>query len=141
MARDKSNDSPADHQDGLPTNTQADAAPADATPANTATTPATVTEPTSDERYVFINVDDGKGGKVPAKRKDIIISLWTGVVTTYNPEGKKFSRGAIAKLLTEWAGKKVAYQIVFQATSKIEGGPPKEVAAAAPTTTETPPAA
>lgn len=126
MARDnRNNDSPADVQDGLPANPQADA------PAATATAPATVTETASDERYVFINVDDGAGGKTPAKRKDIIMALWTGQVTPYNPEGKKHSRGAIAKLLTEWAGKKVAYQIVFQATGKVEGGPPKEVAAPA----------
>lgn len=146
MARDRNqnqnNESPADTQDGLPVNGQADGVTTEGTTEEEANpnplampqevaprTPkaekaATVAEGGGDERFKTLTVSDGQGGETTVKRKEAILNLWTGVVTPYNPEGKRFSRSAIANWLTNVTGKKVAYQIVFQATNKIEGGPP-----------------
>jgi hypothetical protein len=126
MARNDRNEdtTPADNNDGLPVNAQADGV--------VATAPAVVEEKTADERFKFVT---RPGTSEQVKRKDYILELWTGAVTSNNPEGKKYSRGDIARHLTEITGKKVAYQIVFAATKKVAGGPaPTE----APATGEAP---
>lgn len=121
--RNESNETPADLQDGLPVNAQADGVAA--APEGTA---AVVDENKADERFKFVT---RPGTTEQVKRKDYILELWTGAVTSNNPEGKKYSRGDIARHLTEITGKKVAYQIVFAATKKIAGGPvPSEAPAA-----------
>jgi len=84
--------------------------------------PAAVEENKADERFKFVT---RPGTTDVVKRKDYILELWTGEVTSNNPEGKKFDRGAIARHLSEITGKKVPYQIVFAATKKVDGGPPK----------------
>jgi hypothetical protein len=52
----------------------------------------------------------------PVKRSDYIKDLFVN---------KKWSRGQIAKHLTEISGKEVKYQIVFAATKGLKGGPDK----------------
>lgn len=74
---------------------------------------AAVEEPKADERYRMVKRPD-TGEMV--KRKDYILELWTQ---------KRWSRGEIAKHLTEITGKKVPYQIVFAATKDVAGGPVK----------------
>ena len=81
--------------------------------------PATVEEPKADERYKMIT-DPETGEKV--KRKDFILKCW---------REKRMSRGDIAKKLSEITGKKVPYQIVFQGTKGVAGGPVKTDAAPA----------
>lgn len=105
-------------------------APADGTPAAA----AAPVEAKSDERFRFVT---RPGTTEQVKRKDYILELWTGKVTSNNPEGTKWGRGPIAKHLTAITGKEVPYQIVFAATKGIEGGPAKE-AAAIPGTPATP---
>lgn len=132
MARDRSNDTtetPADQAsivDGAGVSAGAPAGDA-----------ASVPEVKADERFKMI-VRPGSNPPEQVKRIDYIRELWTGKVTSSNPEGKKYSRGAIAKHLTEITGKKVQYQIVFAATKGVAGGPPKEDAApGVPATGET----
>jgi hypothetical protein len=112
------------------------------TPAETASVAgaygaAAATAPTGDTRFISIKLDD-EGAKAMGtkadgtayaagdvvKRKEYILSRW----------GQKVGRGPIAKELTRLEGKNVAYQIVFQATDKVPGGPDK-AAPAAPVTT------
>ena len=118
MARNQNDTTPADNNEGLPEN-QVDGANVEAAAAPAA--PAVVEEKTADERFKFVT---RPGTNEQVKRKDYILELWTGAATSNNPEGKKFSRGEIARHLTEITGKKVAYQIVFAATKKVAGGPP-----------------
>jgi hypothetical protein len=94
------------------------------------TTAAAPEEAKNDERFVFVNAPDGQGGSTRVKRAEAIRALWQGTVTPYNPEGKKHTRGAITKLISEWGGKKIPYQIVFAGTKGLAGGPPKEETAA-----------
>lgn len=128
MARNRGDSTPAD----IAVEGQGEAG--SSTPVNGAATPeggaaATVTTTpvgTGDDRYVMVTrPSDG----VKVKRQDYIRQLWA--------EGK-MTRGAIAKHLTELnavdkggSGKKVPYQIVFAATKKLPGGPPKDAAATA----------
>ena len=73
------------------------------------TTPAAAAP---DERYKMIK-DPDTGEMV--KRKDFVLKRWS----------QKKSRGDIAKELTQIVGKKVPYQIVFQYTKGVPGGPDK----------------
>lgn len=112
MARDRSEQNPEEQ-------TTEAAAPAE----NAAAPAAAPEENKADERYKLIT---RPGTTEQVKRKEYILELWTGKTTSNNPEGKKWSRGAIAKHLTEISGKKVPYQIVFAATKGVAGGPDKE---------------
>lgn len=77
---------------------------------NTATAQeANAVEAKTDSRSVILNLQDGS----TVKRKDYILRRW----------GEGASRGEIAKELTELQGKNVPYQIVFQATKDVPGGP------------------
>lgn len=69
----------------------------------------------NDERYKMVTLKDGSS----MKRIDYIRKRWQ--------EGT--ARGAIAKELSELAGKKVPYQIVFAATKGVPGGPAKSAPA------------
>lgn len=96
----------------------------------------TVTEAKGDQRFIKYNVPQKDGTVLPQNRPDIIRGLWKGesdtpAVGNLNPEGKKWSRGDIARKLSELAGTKVIYQIVFAATKGIPGGPDKVEAAPA----------
>lgn len=117
MARDKVDETSADTQVAEGT------APATETTATAAEGAAAApAEAKSDERFRFVT---RPGSTEQVKRKDYILELWQGKTTTNNPEGKKWSRGAIAKHLTQITGKTVPYQIVFAATKGVEGGPDK----------------
>ncbi len=72
---------------------------------------ATVDENKADDRFKFVT-DPETGEQV--KRKDYILKL-------YVQKGMK--KGDIARHLTKITGKKVEYQIVFQATKGVVGGP------------------
>lgn len=86
---------------------EAQAAAGGEAPANTTSTSTT---DASDERYKMIT--DPASGKV-MRRVDFIRDLWkTG----------QYTRGEIAKKVTEIQGKKCLYQIVFAATKNIPGG-------------------
>jgi hypothetical protein len=122
MARNK-NEGETEQAAGTNTEGQAPAATAE----QPAATAAAVAEVKADERYKMVR-DPESGQEV--KRIDFIRKRWTV---------DKKSRGAIAKELSELTGKPVKYQIVFQATKGVAGGPPKEAAAtpaAAPASTE-----
>lgn len=73
------------------------------------TAPAAATTSTGDER--LIKIKDPETGELIA-RKDYIVKQW---------KTNKYTRGEIAKQLSEITGKKVPYQIVFQATNKLKG--------------------
>lgn len=80
------------------------------------TTEAAAAAPKKDSRYIELTLKDGS----KMKRKDFILKRW----------GEKASRGEIAKELTELEGREVPYQIVFQATKGVAGGPDPKPAAA-----------
>jgi len=100
--------------------------------ANTETNAATEAAPaTTDSRSVILTIPADHvsrphlalgDGENTVKRQDYIKKLWAS---------KQFTRGEIAKQLTELQGKPVPYQIVFQATKGLDGGKPKEAAPAA----------
>lgn len=82
-----------------------------------ATAEADSTESKSDSRHIMIDVPTGdpSGLSGSQKRVDVIRAL---------AKTGEFTRGAIAKHITELqGGKKLAYQQVFQATRGIEGIP------------------
>ncbi len=92
------------------------------------TTAAAVAENKADERFVKITVSKTDGTTETLNRVDICRQLWRGE----NPAGlndatpgKKWSRGEIAKKLSDVTGKKVVYQIVNAAVKGIPGGPDK----------------
>jgi hypothetical protein len=99
-----------------------------------ATVEGAATSTTTDDRYVTYTLDAthaslyGADVGTVVKRKDYILKRW----------GDKVSRSDIAKELTALStaqgGKKVPYQIVFQATSKVPGGPDKTAPAPTDTT-------
>lgn len=75
------------------------------------------------EHAAFVGVEAG----ATMKRTDYIRARWQ--------QGN--ARGPISKELTKLQGKDVPYQIVFQATKGIEGGPTKTTPAATPAEGET----
>lgn len=96
--------------------------------ANTEQTAGAATTATpADDRFKKVTTPSGR----ELNRKDYILELWTGAVTSDNAEGKKWSRGQIAKHLSEITGKAVKYQIVFATTKGKAGGPDKPAEAAA----------
>lgn len=117
MARDHSNPDAPTGEGDVPVEASAPV-PVPATE-GVAAAPA---ENKSDERFKFVT---RPGTAEQVKRKDYILELWTGKTTSNNAEGKKWSRGAIAKHLTQITGKTVPYQIVFAATKGTAGGPDK----------------
>lgn len=88
-----------------------------------AATEAAAAPATADSRFITLTLDqqavtDLGGDRVVGStmaRKDYILSRW----------GQKIGRGPISKELSRLQGKEVPYQIVFQATGKIPGGPDK----------------
>jgi hypothetical protein len=105
--------------------------PADGQATGDAAATAAPAENKSDERFIWVSAPDGNGGTTQVKRAEAIRALWQGTVTPYNPEGKKHSRGEIRKLISQWGGKEIPYQIVFAGTKGLAGGPPKSEAAPA----------
>lgn len=93
------------------------------TEAQTAETEAAPVEAKKDSRYVELKLADGS----TMKRKDYILKRW----------GEKASRSDIAKELTQLEGREVPYQIVFQATKGVPGGPDKAAPAVAEAPAET----
>jgi hypothetical protein len=86
-----------------------------ATPETGASATAAPVAPTTtapDNRFIMVTKTDG----TVVKRSEYIKELW---------QVHKWTRGVIAKHLTELSGKKVPYQIVFAATKKLPGGPDK----------------
>jgi hypothetical protein len=81
-----------------------------------------------DTRFIVLTLDQEAATAVGAavgstmNRKDYILKRW----------GQGVGRGPISKELTRLQGKPVPYQIVFQATNKVPGGPAPAQAPAAP---------
>ena len=96
-------------------------------------TPAAAVESTGRSVILTLDADHaalvGVEAGASMKRTDYIRARWQSGV----------ARGPISKELTKLQGKDVPYQIVFQATKGIEGGPKTEapVAGEAVATTET----
>jgi hypothetical protein len=112
-----------------------------AAPAATPATPAPAATQSSDSRFITLTLDqeavnslaDGRAVGSTMTRKDYIMKRW----------GQGIGRGPISKELTRLQGKEVPYQIVFQATNKVAGGPqpaaaPAPAPAPAAPATETP---
>jgi hypothetical protein len=142
MAREPAHDPQDQSASEAATETVAEAPPAAeaaAAPAAPTITPVVVPN-TGDSRFIVLKLDAQAAtdltGVVKAdghpyaagdtmKRKEYILARWS----------QKIGRGPISKELTRLEGKNVAYQIVFQATDKVPGGPDKAaqpVMAAAP---------
>jgi len=98
----------------------------------TAAPAAAAAAPSGDSRSIVLTLDqqavtdlaDGRAVGSTIARKDYILKRWGQRV---------IGRGGIAKELTRLQGKEVPYQIVFQATGKVPGGPaPTEAPAPTP---------
>lgn len=91
-----------------------------ATPSTGATPVVPTTGASSDERFKLLTVKYSDGTTKQEKRIDYIRRRWA----------EKASRSQITKEVSEFAGKKVPYQIIFAATKGVPGGPDKAPAAA-----------
>lgn len=88
-----------------------------------ATTETPATENAADKRAIVLTLKDGS----TEKRADYIRRRWGE---------KNATRSQIAAELSELQGKKVPYQIVFQATKGVEGGPPAQTESSSPAVAE-----